>query len=83
MLLVICLDFAISVRLQCSPMGEVRSYLGTKEAANRIGVSVKTLALWRKRRYGPEFYKLGRNMVYYNKSDIESWLESCRVSFGN
>ena len=55
-----------------------RLQLGTKEAADVIGISVKTLCQWRMRRIGPPFFKLPNGMVFYNKNDIDEWVENLR-----
>lgn len=56
-----------------------RLELGTKEAADLIGVTVKTLAIWRKEGRGPAFFKLSGKLVYYNRSEINAWIGKCRV----
>ena len=49
-----------------------------KEAAPLLGVSVKTLQLWRHQRKGPNYLKLGRR-VLYNRADLEKFISSCRI----
>lgn len=51
--------------------------LWAKEAATHLRVSRSTLAKWRMRNEGPPFYRCGRRLVYYHKSEIDSWLIAC------
>lgn len=53
--------------------------LGTKQAADFLGVTTKTLAVWRQKGYGPSFYQLPNKMIFYARSDIENWIERHRV----
>lgn len=46
--------------------------LNTKNAANYLGLSEKTLAMMRCDGSGPEFIKRGR--VFYFKADLDAWL---------
>jgi hypothetical protein len=39
-----------------------------------IGVDERTLAVWRMRRRGPDFVRLGR-AVFYRRADILAWIE--------
>lgn len=48
------------------------------EAAEMLGRSVRTLALWRRRRYGPAFHKIG-GAVMYSPEDITEFLRGSRV----
>lgn len=52
--------------------------LREKEAAEVLGVSVKTLQAWRFYCKGPKFYKLGR-CVRYSMRDLEEFRDSCAV----
>lgn len=50
--------------------------LGPEAAAELLGVSPKTLAIWRSAgRYNLQFVKVGR-LVRYRVSDIEAFLRS-------
>ena len=51
--------------------------LTEREAAERLGLSVRTLQKWRLLRSGPEFLKLG-HAVHYDPEDLERYLESSR-----
>jgi predicted DNA-binding transcriptional regulator AlpA len=47
------------------------------EVSSWLGVSRSTLAKWRMNGNGPPFHRLGPRLVYYIKSEVESWLDSC------
>jgi excisionase family DNA binding protein len=50
--------------------------LTTDEAADYLGVSAGTLAVWRcVARYRLPFVKIGRN-VRYDETDLREWMES-------
>ena len=54
--------------------------LNEREAAARLGLSLKTLQIWRWRGTGPSFIKTGR-AVRYSQSDLDAYIASCqRVS---
>jgi excisionase family DNA binding protein len=54
------------------------SRLGTeRDAAERLGVSVRTLQKWRLQGDGPRFVKLG-HAVRYDGQDLEAYIESSR-----
>jgi len=54
--------------------------LTTEEAAEFLGVSAGTLAVWRcLARYRLPFVKIGRN-VRYDQDDLQSWLVSRKVN---
>jgi len=55
------------------------SFLNETQAAELLGVSVRTLQAWRVRGGGPVFVKLGRS-VRYRPDDLESWISSRRVA---
>jgi excisionase family DNA binding protein len=53
--------------------------LTTDEAAEFLGVSAGTLAVWRcVARYRLPFVKIGRN-VRYEETDLREWMESRKV----
>lgn len=53
--------------------------LTTEEAAEFLGVSAGTLAVWRcLARYRLPFVKIGRN-VRYDEADLREWMESRKV----
>lgn len=61
--------------------GRLANYFGPqlvndKVAAQILGVSDNTLAVWRStKRYGLRFYKIG-GRVRYRVSDLKAWLET-------
>lgn len=60
-------------------------YLSTTEAAEFIGVSINTLAIWRYRGHGPTYYKVGDHpggAVIYRTSDISAFLKAAGVQPG-
>src|SRR5438034_358248 len=48
------------------------------EAADRLGLSVKTLQAWRYRRTGPRFVRFGR-AVRYIPSDLDAFIRASMV----
>lgn len=57
---------------------ETRNYT-EKETAPLLGVSVKTLQLWRHKRKGPDYLKLGRRVFYFGP-DLITYIDQCRVN---
>ena len=55
-----------------------RVLLTTEQAAEFLGKSVSAMTIDRCRCTGPAYFKLGRS-VRYDLSDLEAWLESCRI----
>ena len=55
-------------------------YLGPKQAAHHLGVSVRTLEDWRacEPLRGPVFYKI-EGRVYYKEEDLDIFLDSSRI----
>jgi predicted DNA-binding transcriptional regulator AlpA len=51
----------------------VTDYLASKEAANYIGVSIKSLEKWRLLREGPPYVKLTR-AVRYRRADLDAFM---------
>lgn len=50
-----------------------------QQAAEHIGVSVRTLANWRSSKlFKLPYAKIGGS-IRYTKSDLDEWLGSCRV----
>ena len=57
--------------------------LTTSQAAERLGLSPRTLEEWRLRGGGPVFRKLGRRTVRYAETDLTDFIEvSGRVNTG-
>jgi excisionase family DNA binding protein len=53
--------------------------LRPEEVANLTGLSLETLAQWRSQKRGIPYLKVGR-AVRYDPSDVQAYLEGCRVS---
>ena len=54
--------------------------LTEKEVSAEYGVKIKTLQMWRWRRQGPAFIRISSRAVRYERSEIEAWLDRCRVA---
>ncbi len=56
---------------------EQKNVLSEKEAAKYLGVSSASLRLWRgSERGGPRFFRAGRKLIRYRRSDLDRWVES-------
>jgi len=54
----------------------------TTEAASYLGVSYRTLVMWRyKKIFGLPFVRVGRR-IYYRRRDLDEWLEQRREAPG-
>jgi predicted DNA-binding transcriptional regulator AlpA len=57
--------------------------LTTREVAALLGVRERTVVVWRGRKRGPAWLRLGgntgRSPVRYRESDVLGWLEQQRV----
>jgi len=51
--------------------------LSEDQAAELLGLSVRTLQRFRVDGRGPRYLKLGRKRVAYSETDIAAWLERC------
>ncbi len=49
-----------------------------KRAAEFLGVSVRTLEEWRKKKTGPAFVKLGPKLIRYELAELERFLAGSR-----
>lgn len=58
--------------------------LSTVEAAARLRLAEVTLRKWRKRGYGPKWYRIGpgRGTIYYLSVDVDAWLATLPESDG-
>jgi hypothetical protein len=56
-----------------------RRYLKPKNAAEKIGVSVDTMANWRWKQVGPPFYRVG-GLILYADDEIDAWITAGRQS---
>ncbi|MGC9964277.1 MAG: helix-turn-helix domain-containing protein [Syntrophobacteraceae bacterium] len=52
-------------------------YLNTKEAAQFLRTSPRTLEKWRVTGAGPEFFKIGR-LAFYSPVTLRAWVEGNR-----
>lgn len=52
--------------------------LSEREAADRLGLSPRTLQDWRRRSCGPAFLKLGKRVAYH-PHDLDAFEVQCRV----
>lgn len=53
-----------------------------KEVAEMFGFDERTMAIWRSKKEGPRYTKLGKN-VYYKIADIHAWIDANAVETGN
>jgi excisionase family DNA binding protein len=51
-------------------------YLTQSQVAEILGVSARTLEMWRVRGGGPQYRKLGARCVRYTLADIEAWISA-------
>jgi len=58
-----------------------RGLLSTFQAADYLGVPRETLAVWRMRKTGPRYSKIGRH-VKYRQADLDAWVESRTIPTG-
>ncbi|MEV7532905.1 helix-turn-helix transcriptional regulator [Streptomyces hydrogenans] len=57
------------------PSAIERAFLGVKEAAAYLGISPRTLYVWRHRRLGPPSFRLGaRGRVTYRLDALDAWV---------
>ena len=53
--------------------------LDTDRAAESLGISKQTLAIWRIKGYGPAHIKMG-SRVLYSPADLDAWIDANRHS---
>lgn len=53
-----------------------------KEVAEMFGFDERTMAIWRSKKEGPRYTKLGKS-VYYRLDDISAWVEASVIETGN
>ena len=58
-------------------MNDERKYLSTREAAEYLGLSPRTLDRYRVSGDGPVFHRFG-GRVRYTRSDLDAWAERRR-----
>jgi hypothetical protein len=47
--------------------------------ARHLGVEVETLGAWRRRGYGPRWYRIGKK-IRYAESDLSAWMDAQALS---
>mgnify|MGYP006271770963 CR=1 FL=1 len=55
--------------------GVLREWMTRPELARELGVSAATLGRWGTRRIGPEFIRVGRQILY-RRETVRAWLEA-------
>jgi predicted DNA-binding transcriptional regulator AlpA len=60
--------------LTAAGVGNLDDLLTTKHVAAWLGVSVQTLEIWRCKRKGPPFVRLGPRSIRYRRGDVLAWL---------
>lgn len=60
-------------------MADNKEWIGMKEFAEMLGLSVKYAQQFVRERKGPKFYRFGRE-IRFRRSDVEAWIESCAVN---
>lgn len=51
-----------------------QQYLNTQQAAELIGVELRTLESWRQRGDGPPYVSISRRCVRYDINDLTQWI---------
>ena len=49
--------------------------LNSEEVSEYLGISTHTVEMWRRKKIGPPWSKIGR-AVRYKESDVSAWVES-------
>jgi hypothetical protein len=49
--------------------------LDSNRVARLLGVEVETLGAWRRRGYGPQWYRIGKK-VRYTETDLRVWMNT-------
>lgn len=55
-------------------MNTEKQFLSEHDVSRYLNVSVHTLRMWRVKRIGPPYYKLGK-VVRYGLADLQDWLK--------
>ena len=66
-----------TVQVQVLPDGRMDS----PNTARYLGVTKKTLAMWRYQGKGPRYIRRGR--IFYRKADVDDWLSAGQVKTVN
>jgi predicted DNA-binding transcriptional regulator AlpA len=59
-----------------------RTYLRPPKVADKLGVTIGTLANWRTKQIGPPHYRVG-GLVLYANDEIDDWVAAGRQSTGD
>jgi predicted DNA-binding transcriptional regulator AlpA len=54
-------------------MSESTKPITESELADRWGITTRTLQLWRKKGFGPQFIRLGERSIFYRRADVEAY----------
>ncbi len=61
---------------ESNPTTDPAALLDQIQAAHRLGLkNPKTLSVWRSRRTGPPYRKVGKRLVRYALADLEAWMQ--------
>lgn len=58
--------------------GILAGYLSEDELASELGVTRATIRNWKAQGEAPAVTRIGKK-IYYSRSDVRDWLQSCRV----
>lgn len=53
--------------------------LRSAEVASHLGIAVRTLEDWRRRKCGPPFHRLGKRLVVYFEDELGNWINAQRT----
>lgn len=67
----------MSVQHWLKKLESVAGRMTTGEAALFLGLSVRTLELWRQKGLGPKYLRLGHS-IRYDIDDLNAYLRSCQ-----
>jgi predicted site-specific integrase-resolvase len=56
-------------------MSFLATLLGPAKVARVLGVEVETLGAWRRKGYGPRWYRIGKK-IKYDESDLRLWMSA-------
>lgn len=58
-----------------TPLAE-RKFFNNDQTADMLGISRRTLPVWRVQGRGPSFIKLDNKLVRYSEADVIAWIEA-------
>lgn len=58
----------------------VPAILTARQLAAELGIAEVTLAKWRQAHKGPRYIRIARNLVRYNRADVDAWLAERRAA---